>query len=106
MFLGLKEEPKFFLKSNDKTIHLTDKVKLLGVTIDSKLKFDDHVKALSKKANRKVSAFSRVAPYLNQEKDKILYNTFIMSNFNYCPLIWMYHGKTSNDLVDRVQKKH
>ena len=28
-----------------------------------------------------------------------------MSNFNYCSLIWMYLGKTSNDQVDRVQKR-
>ncbi len=105
MFLGLREEPKFILEINDKIIPLTDKVKLLGVTVDSQLKFDDHTKALCQKANRKVSAFSRVAPYLNQEKGKILYNTFIMSNFNYCPLIWMYHGKTSNNQIDRVQKR-
>ena len=104
MFLGLREKTKFILEINDQIIPLTDKVKLLGVTIDSQLKFDDHVKALCQKANRKVSAFSRVAPYLNHEKGKILYNTFVMSNFNYCPLIWMYHGKTSNSQVDRVQK--
>ena len=46
-----------------------------------------------------------VAPYLIHEKSKILYNTFVMSNFNYCPLIWMYHGKTSNNQVDRVRKR-
>ena len=28
-----------------------------------------------------------------------------MSNFNFCPLIWMYHGKTSNNRVDRVQSR-
>ena len=28
-----------------------------------------------------------------------------MSNFNYCPLIWMYHGKTTGNQVDRVQKR-
>ena len=36
---------------------------------------------------------------------KILYNTFVMSNFNYCPLLWIYHGKTSSNQVDRVQKR-
>ncbi len=105
MFLGLKEKQKFILEINDQIIPLTEKVKLLGVTIDSQLKFDEHIKPLCKKAKRKVSAFSRVAPYLNHEKGKILYNTFIMSNFNYCPLIWMYHGKTSNNQVNRVQKR-
>ena len=90
---------------NDIMIPLTDKIKLLGFTIDSQLKFEDHIKALCQTANRKVSAFSRVAPYLNHEKGKILYNTFIMSKFNYFPLIWMYHGKTSSNRIDRVQKR-
>ena len=39
------------------------------------------------------------------KKSKILYNTFVMSKFNYCPLIWMYHGKTSNNRIDHVQKR-
>ena len=106
IFLGMREQPKLILEINDTTMPLTDKVKLLGVTIDSQLlKFDNHIKALCQIANRKVSAFSRVAPYLNQKKGKILYNTFVMSKFNYCPLIWMYHGKTSNNRIDPVQKR-
>ena len=67
IFLGLREQPKLILKINDTKIHLTDKVKLLGVTIDSQLKFDDHIKTLCQTAKRKVSAFSFVAPYLNHE---------------------------------------
>lgn len=106
MFLGLKEEPKFILEINEKIIPLINKVELLGMTIDSKLKFDDHVKALCQKANGKGSAFSRVAPYLNHEKNKILHNTFVVSNLNFCPLIWMYHGKTSSSQIGLVQKEH
>ena len=49
--------------------------------------------------------FSPVANFLYYEKGKILYTTFVMSNFNYCPLIWMYHGKPSSNRVDRVQKR-
>ena len=60
---------------------------------------------LATRENRKVSAFSRVANFLNYEKGRILYNTFVMSNFNYCPLIWIYHGKRSSNRVDRVQKR-
>ena len=105
MFLGMKEQPKLILEINDKIVTLTNKFKLLGVIIDSQLKFEEHTKALCPKANRKVSAFSRVAPYLNDKKGKILYDTFIMSNFNYCPIIWMYHGKTLNNRVDHVQSR-
>ena len=105
MFLGMREQPKLTLEINNITIPLTDRVKLLGVTIDSQLKFDDHIKALCQTASRKVSAFSRVANFLNYEKGRILYNTFVMSNFNYCPLVCMYHGKTSSNRAGRVQKR-
>ena len=58
MFLGMREEPKFTPKINDITISLLDKVKLLGVTIDSKLKLDNHIKALCKTANKKTVLFT------------------------------------------------
>ena len=105
MFLGMRKQPRLTLEITDITIPLIDKVKLLGVTIDSQSKFDDHIKALCQTGNRKVSAFSRVANFLNYEKGKILYKAFVMFNFNYCPLIWMYHGKTSSNRVDRVLKR-
>ena len=73
-----------------KPIPATSTVKLLGITIDCRLKFSEHVNTLCKKPNNKTSAISRVAEYLDQDKRRILYNTFIMSNFNYCPLIWMF----------------
>ena len=49
--------------------------------------------------------FSRVAEYLDQDKRRILYNTFIVSNFNYCPLIWMFCGKDVNVSINRVHKR-
>ena len=36
-------------------------VKLLGVTIDAGLKFDQHIKTLCEKVNKNLKAFSRVA---------------------------------------------
>ena len=89
MVLVMREQPKFTLEINDITISLMDKVELLGAIIGSKLKFDDDIKALCQTECKKLSAFSRVANYLNYDNGKTLYNTFIISNFNYCLLIWM-----------------
>ena len=35
----------------------------------------------------------------------ILYNSFVASNFGYCPIVWMFCGKTANANIDRVQKR-
>ena len=45
--------------------------KLLGVNIDYKLTFDNHVNNLSKKANNKLRALTRATSYMNIEKKKI-----------------------------------
>ena len=65
MFIGMREQPKFTLENNDITIPLMDKVKLPGVTIDSKLKFDDHIKALYETKNKKTKTSARFYVWLN-----------------------------------------
>ena len=62
------------------------RVKLLGVTIDNKLNFNEHVDNICKKANNKLHALARIAKYLSPEKLRILMKTFVESQFNYCPL--------------------
>ena len=80
-------------------------MKLLGITIDSDLKFTNHAKSLRRKTIKKVTAFSRVARLLDLKKARSLYNTFIMSNLNYCSLIWMLCGKTANNEINNIHKR-
>ena len=35
----------------------------------------------------------------------LLYNSFILSQFNYCPLIWMFCGKVVNNELNRTHKR-
>ena len=102
MFLGLYQTHKLCLEINNQIIPSSDSVKLLGIDIDSKLKFDSRVKTMCAKANRKVSAFSMVANFIAFEQAKLLCKSFIMSNFGYCPLIWMFCRKTANKEINRI----
>ena len=61
--------------------------RLLGVKIDSKFNFKEHLDGIIKKASRKINALSRIAPYMNIAKGRLLMNSFFASQFNYCPLI-------------------
>ena len=93
MFMGLGDDCTLCIEINKILYTTVDKVKHLGVSNDSKLKFDEHVKSLYLKANRNISALSRVAKIVDQPKCKLLFNPFVMSNFRYSPLIWMFCGK-------------
>ena len=77
------------LKINSDVIAHFKGVKLLGVTIDSQLNFNNHVKAICVNAKRKVSAFARVAGYIDIQNAKSRYQSFVASKFKYCPLIWV-----------------
>ena len=38
-------------------------------------------------------------------KRKTISNTMIKSQFNYCPLIWMFFLRKSSSLINKVQEK-
>ena len=76
----------------NENISTTESVELLGVTIDNKLKFTEHVTDLYKKGNQKLHALARISKYMDKKKIKIIMKTFIISQFNYCPLVWMFHN--------------
>ena len=38
-------------------------------------------------------------------KLKILMKSFILSQFGYCPLVWMFHSKTLNHRINRIHER-
>ena len=79
--------------------------KLLGVKIDSKLAFSDHVAGLCTKASQKLHALSRVSNYMTLKQRKTIYKSFILSQFGYCPLVWMFHSRKLNGRINRLHER-
>ena len=79
---------------NEFEIESSDKEKLLGMSIDTRLSFGHHITFLCKKASQKLHALARIAHYMEFEKRRSLMKAFVISQFNYCPLIWMFHNST------------
>ena len=80
-------------------------VKILGVVIDDRLNFDEHVSMCCTKAARQLNAIASISKYLAFKSETIIYNSFILSNFNYCPLAWHFCGKTNNQKLDKLQER-
>ena len=80
-------------------------VELLGVKIDGKLSFENHVSSLCKKASQKLHALARVVNFMDLAKRKSLMKAFITSQFNYCPLIWMFHSRQLNNRINKIQER-
>ena len=71
--------------------------KLLGITIDSDLRFDKHISDLYDKVGKKINAFCQVIGYTSFEKRWIIMKTFVDSQFSQCPLIWLLYSRTLNN---------
>ena len=93
----------FQISSQQKMIN-SKEVEILGIKIDRKLSFHQHIKSISKKAGQKLSALLRTSLYLKNDRKKVIYNTMIKSQFNYCPLVWMFCSKKSNNMIKKVQE--
>ena len=79
--------------------------KLLGVKIDKKLSFENHVSSLCKKASQKLHALARVVNFMDLAKHKSLMKAFITSQYSYCPLIWMFHSRQLNNRINMIQER-
>ena len=79
--------------------------KLLGIKVDTKLNFNEHLNNIISKVSRKVNALSRAVPYMRVSKRKILLNWFFNSQFSYCPLIWMFYSRIMNNEINWLRER-
>ena len=80
-------------------------VKLLGITIDRDLKFGKHFLKLCSKANQNLSALYRMAKLLSFNKKRTLFKAFVESQFKYCPTVWMFHDRRTNNSIKRLHER-
>ena len=98
-------QEKLFVTLGNESIDSTDTVELLGITIDKNLNFTEHVSDLCKRGNQKLHALARISKYLKEDKSILIMKTFIRSQFNCCPLVWMFHNRTLNNKINKLHER-
>ena len=93
------------VKLESETITGDISVELLGLDINGNLNCSEHVRKLCTKGNQKFHALARISKYLSKNNLRILMKTFIESQFNYCPLIWMFHNRSANNKINRLHER-
>ena len=78
---------------------------VLGILIDSKLNFENHIKPLYNKASQKLGALQRISNMLYTQKKNLQFSSIIKSQFSYSPLVWMFCSRRSNSLVNNVHER-
>ena len=89
----------------DAAVSTQTHVKLLGITIDSKLTFDMHIENLCKKASQQLNILRRFKNMFKAKELNLVFNSFIMANFNYCPIVWHFCGVKSMKRIEMIQER-
>ena len=79
--------------------------KILGLTINDKLTFKSHIKNLRKKTSQKIGALLKLANHLNKPQKRLVLNSIVKSQFIYCPLVWIFCSRTSNNAINKVHER-
>ena len=72
------------IRLNSHDISITDSLKLLGVTIDSKLNFSEHINMICKIASQKIGILMRLRNLIPTNAKLMLFRTAILSHLTYC----------------------
>ena len=85
-----------------------DKVELLGVIIDNKLHFKDHISKIAKKVGKQLDVLSRLKNILSFSSTMHIHKSFIMAHFTYhayCSSVWHNCLKTDNDKLEKMNER-
>ena len=92
---GAKTLGDFAITVEGTEIPFVSEINALGVCKDDQLSFNAHVDRICTKAGRQVSALQRLTGVLDYESRLAIYKSFIMSNFDYCPIVWLFTSRAS-----------
>ena len=90
---GRSDNTNIKVEIRNEKIRSTSSVKLLGVHVDDKLNFNEHINKICKSSGNQLNALIRLKLSLGLKEKEVLVNSFICSNFNYGPLLWMISHK-------------
>ena len=105
MNFGKSTRQSIILNVNNVKIRESSSVVLLGLTIDIRLTFKDHINILCRRASFKLHALRRKRKYLTADKVKLLCNAFLNSRFNYASIIRMFLRKQDYLKIEKIQYK-
>jgi hypothetical protein len=62
-------------------------------------------KKKKKKASRQLNVLKRIGKHLSKLGRLTIYHSYIMSNFNYCPVVWHFCGESNTKKMEKIKKK-
>ena len=108
MHIGNNNPRNEYTMTNGNQQHNLEKVsseKDLGILLDDKLKFSDHINTKVNKANQILGCIKHTFKHINKDIFTMLYKTMVRPHLEYGSVIWSPHLKKDMDVIERVQRR-
>lgn len=86
------------------SFRLKNLIDLLGVTVDNKLSFDQHISAICKKINNLFNVLVRFSRLISSRTTLRLYKAFILRHFHYRSSVWHFFSSRNLNKVETLTK--
>ena len=93
------------LNLNGKIIRTSDSLKILGVTIDNKLNFNEHINDVCNKASQRVGVIMRLRNLIPTTAKLVLFKSAILPYLTYCHLVWHFCRASDTRRLERIQER-
>ena len=91
---------------NNITLDSEPSITPLGMEIDNSfLTFNTHIGNLCKKAASQLNVLKRLSRFMGYNERRIIMQSFIISNFNYCALIWHFCSESNTAKIEKIQER-
>ena len=98
-------QPNVTIKINGQPITCVTKTKFLGVIIDNKLTWKEHISYICGKVAKGIGIISKVRKYLNKNTLLDLYYSFIYPYLTYCNQVWGLSCQSYMNALVKLQKR-
>ena len=90
---------------DDHGVKPTCSLELLGVIIDNKLRFDQHIHTVCKKSSQRVGALMRLRNLIPTSTKMTLFKAVILPHLTYCHHVWHFCRESDNRKLERIQER-
>ena len=86
-------------------IETKDNIILLGLVLDSKLNFSEHINSICKKASQRIGVLMRLRNLIPMKSKLILFKSAILPFLTYCHLVWHFCKASDTRKHERLQER-
>ena len=90
---------------NNAPIPRTGTFTCLGVELDGKLNWDNHIDSICQKVSAGIGIMRRIKPYVPRKTLQDIYNGLVMPYFDYCSPLWDTCSKWLQDKLQKYQNR-